>query len=221
MTVALRHFVFTAAVCGAFFWGTVLSAAELSDSDGWDVAQDSQRGLESAPEARVHAKDARWLNKPFSVGLSTIVGEAQGLDYMFLTPSAELSYALPYVSFGATLGYRGGVNASLAVRGRLHLGDAVALTLGARGALQSLNRICWGECSEGFQEWDHSLFAGGELGVEGRSEGGFMWRVQAGVSGMLAQGSGSCTNQGASPCYVVDAHASAFITQELTLGYAF
>lgn len=221
MTLVLRRFVSVAAVCGSFFSATALRAAEQTDSELATVATASQPNLERAAEARARSKDGRWLNKPFQVALSTIVGATPGLDYVFLMPGAEFSYALPYVSFGATIGYLGGVNASLAARGRLHLGDAVAVTLGARSALLPLNSICWGECSEGQQHWDRALFGGGELGVEGRSEAGFIWRAQAGVWGLLAQGGASCTPDGAYPCYVSDARPGVVITQELTLGWAF
>lgn len=136
-------------------------------------------------------------------------------------PGLELGYALPYVSFGGTLGYNGGINASLAARGRLHLGEAVALTLGARSALLPLNRICWGECSEGEQHWDRALLGGGEFGAEGRTAAGFMWRAQVGFWGLLAQGGASCSNDGAYRCSVTDPRPGVVITQELTLGWAF
>jgi len=220
MALVLPRLLSTAAVWCLFFQGSVLHATEPKD-DRWDVAQDSRPEPKRAPEARPHAKNERWLNRPLTVALSTIVGETPSLDYMFLMPGAELSYALPRITFSGTIGYFGSVNASLAARGRLHVGDAVALTLGARSSLLSLNRICWGECAEGNQEWDQSLFLGGELGVEGRSETGFMWRVQAGLSGMLVEGRGSCTNQGAYRCSVQEPTPGPLITQELTLGYAF
>lgn len=221
MTVVLRRLLSAAAVCCSFFPGATLRAAESTNSELPAVAADSLPNLERAPEARGRSKDERWLNRPFHVGLSTILGETPGLDYVFLMPGVELSYALPYVSLGGTLGYLGGINASLAARGRLHLGDAVALTLGARSALLPLNRICWGECSEGQQHWDHALFGGGEFGVEGRTEAGFMWRAQAGFWGLLAHGGASCTPDGGYPCYVSDQRPGVVVTQELTLGWAF
>ena len=220
MTVVVRRLLSATAVCGSFFPGAALRAAEPTKSELPAVATDSRPSLERAPEARAR-KDERWLNKPFHVGLSTILGATPGFDYVFLMPGVELSYALPYISLGGTLGYFGGLNASLAARGRLHLGDAVALTLGASSALLPLNRICWGECTEGEQHWSHALFGGGELGVEGRTEAGFMWRAQAGFWGLLAHGGASCTNDGAYPCYVSDQRPGVVITQELTLGWAF
>jgi len=149
MTVVLRRLLNAAAVCWSFFPGTALRAAELTDSELPAVATDSQPNLARAPEARARSRDERWLNKPYHVGLSTILGATPGLDYVFLMPGGELSYALPYVSLAGTLGYLGGINASLAARGRLHLGDAVALTLGPRSALLPLNRLVDARFSRG------------------------------------------------------------------------
>ena len=221
MTMVLCRLLSTAAVCCSFFPEAALHAAELTDSDLPVVAPDSEANPERAPEARAHSKDERWLNKPFHVGLSTILGATPGLDYVFVMPGAELSYALPYVSFGGTIGYLGGINASLAARGRQHLGDAVALTLGARGALLPLDRICWGECQEGLQHWDHALFGGGELGVEGRTDAGFMWRAQAGLWCLLHRSGASCTSVSGYPCYVSDLRPGVVVIGELALGWTF
>ena len=221
MTAVLRRLLSAAVVCGSFFSGAALRAAEQTDSELPAVVADSQPSPERAPEAQRRSKDQRWLSRPFHVGLSTIVGATPGLDYVFLMPGVELSYALPYISLGGTLGYLGGVNASLAARGRLHLGDAVALTLGARSALLPLTRICWGECSEGEQHWDRALFAGGEFGIEGRTEGRFFWRAQVGFWGLLTHGGASCTPVSGFPCYVTDQRPGLVITQELTLGWTF
>jgi hypothetical protein len=189
--------------------------ARADHQEGFTAKSRACAGGPGSLEGRALAEQA------FAVGLSTILGATPGLDYVFVVPGVELSYALPYVSLGGTLGYLDGINATLAARGRLHLGDAVALTLGARSALLPLSRICWGECQEGMQHWDRALFGGGELGVEGRSEAGFFWRAQVGFWGLLARGGASCTPDGSSRCSVSDLPPGVFITQELTLGAAF
>jgi len=78
MTVVLRRLLNAAAVCWSFFPGTALRAAELTDSELPAVATDSQPNLARAPEARARSRDERWLNKPYHVGLSTILGRRQG-----------------------------------------------------------------------------------------------------------------------------------------------
>jgi hypothetical protein len=191
------------------------------------VAADSQSSFESAPEAQPHPNDERWLSKPFHLGLSAILGLPQGTD-PFLMSGAEVGYALPYISLDGTFGYLDGINASLGARGRLHLGHAVALTLGASVALLPLDETCWfdfGLTPEGCEQkrhWDHAFFAGGGGGVEGRTEAGFMWRVQAGFWGLLAHGQGTCRAIGSAlGCSVANPQPGVVVTQELSLGWAF
>ena len=93
MTMMFRRLLSTTAFCGSFFPGAALCAAELTESEPPAVAADSEPNLEPAPEARARSKDERWLNKPFHLGLSTILGATPGLKYVFLMPGAELGYA--------------------------------------------------------------------------------------------------------------------------------
>jgi len=223
----LRALVVTAAACSVFSLGSAAHASEATDSGLPIVAAESQSSLERAPETQPHPNDERWLNKPFSLGLSAILGlpgPEQRAD-PFLMPGAEFAYALRYLSLGGTLGYLAGINASLAARGRLHLGHAVALTLGARAALLPL----YGDCGlslpdpcERISHWKHTFFGGGEFGVEGRTEAGFMWRAQAGIWGLIAHGGGTCsTSDPTLGCSAGDPQPGLFITQELTVGWAF
>jgi len=174
-----------------------------------------------------HPDDERWLNKPFSIGLSTIMGLPTGGAGEFILLGGELAYALPYVSLAGTVGYTFGINASLAARLRLHLGHAVALTLGGRAAMLPLDAGgCWiageGHCEEPVRSWDEAYFGAGELGVEGRTTLGFMWRAQIGYWGVLGHGHGTCRIPfSAVGCAAGDPPAGGFVTQELVLGWAF
>jgi len=141
---------------------------------------------------------------------------------------AEFAYALPYVSLAATFGYLDGINASLAARGRLHLGHAVALTLGVRGARLPLEHGCgfaFGEGSAACKQIDHfgqTLFVGGEYGIEGRTEAGFMWRVHGGFWGMVGHGDGTCKPIAPSlGCSVEDLRPGVVGIEEVSLGWAF
>jgi hypothetical protein len=222
-----RQFLAAVAAAGLFLLGSSARAAEGTDSGLPVVAPDSQAGAESASESQAHPNDERWLSRPFSAGLSSILGMSQG-GAPFLMLGAEFAYALPYVSFGATLGYLDGINGSLAARGRLHLGHAVALTLGARGAHLPLDDDCWfdfGQTADSCDQnrrWKHAFFGGGELGVEGRTEAGFMWRAQVGLWGLLGHGGGVCRTTGsAMDCAVPALTPGVVFTQELTVGWAF
>jgi hypothetical protein len=222
-----RDLLLVGAGCCAFFLGFTARAAEGTDSGLPVVAPESQLGFESEVEPPPHPNDERWLNKPFYVGLSTIIGLPQGMA-PFWMPGGELGYALPYVSFAGTLGYFDGLNASLAVRGRLHLGHAVALTLGPRGALLPLEEEgCFFTFAEGCDEKPrtsiaHAFFGGGELGVEGRTEAGLMWGARMGLWGLLAHRGGTCTSLGsASACSVESPQPGVVYTQEVTMGWAF
>jgi hypothetical protein len=126
----------------------------------------------------------------------------------------------------ATLGYLNAVNASVAARGRLDLWRGVALNAGARVALAPLDAGCglFSSLSEGpctNSAWDHALFALAELGVEGRTRGGFVWRTDFGLGGLLARGAGSCRSSNGLPCQVDAGGVGLIATQHVTLGYAF
>ena len=224
-----RVLVATTVAWSVFSLASAACAQEATDSGLPVVAPESQPSLERAPEPQPHPNDERWLKKPFSLALSAILGipgpESGGQQAdPFLMPGVELAYALPHVSFGGTLGYFFALNASLAARGRLHLGHAVALTLGARAAMLrvddcSLSRT--GDCEQ-WRHWDRGFFASGELGIEGRTEAGFMWRAQAGIWGLIAHGGGTCsTSDPTLGCSAGDPQPGLFITQELTVGWAF
>jgi hypothetical protein len=222
-----RIWVAIVRVCSAWWLGSAAHPADAAELGLPIVAPDSQSSFESAPEAQLHAKDERWLSRPFQIGLSAIVVFPQATDPFFM-PGAEFGYALPYVSLGGTFGYLDGINGSLGARGRLHLGHAVALTLGASVALLPLDETCWfdfGQAPEGCEEkrhWEHAFFAGGEWGVEGRSEAGFVWRVQAGYWGLLAHGPGTCrASDAALGCPAANPQPGVVLTQELSLGWAF
>ena len=204
--------------------GSAARAGDVTDFGLPVVAADSQPSLERAPETQPHPNDERWLNKPFSVGLSTILGAPQAAD-PFLMVGAEVAYALPYVSLGGTLGYLGGINVSVAARGRLHLGHAIALTLGARAAWLPLDDFCGftidTECDQK-RHWSYALFGGGEFGIEGRTQAGFMWRAQGGLWGLLAHGGGTCqVSTPALNCSAGEPQPGVVATQEVTLGWAF
>jgi len=180
-----------------------------------------------------HPSDERWLTRPLSVGLATIFAAPQRAD-LFLVWGAELEYAVPYVSFGATLGYLDGLDASLSVRPRWHLGHAVALTLLGRAALAPLGEGCTfvgfgdGGARSGCDasEWRHALFLGLEPGLEGRTESGFVWRVSSGVWGLLARSGASCTHRqvGASqpdlPCTVETQGPGVVSAMSASVGWA-
>jgi hypothetical protein len=189
------------------------------------VAPEAQPTLHSEAEARPTPNDARWLHKPLTLGLSAVLGFPQAAN-PFLLPGAELDYALPYVSIGGTFGYLDGINASVVARGRLHLGHALALTLGARGALLPLSNTCWfdfGQSSESCtqkQHWEHTFFGGGELAIEGRSEAGFIWRAGFGFWGLVAHGDGSCTRGAAALSCSTEPSPGVVQTEELALGWA-
>lgn len=212
------------AACSISLLGTQVRAAEGTDSGLAVVAPDSQSALEAVPETPERPNDERWRQKPFHVGLSTILGFPQEAD-PFLMAGAEFAYALPHVSLAATFGYLDGINASLAARGRLHLGHAVALTLGPSVALLPLHDACalsFGEVCKQQRHWGHALFGGGEIGVEGRTEAGFVWRAQAGFWGLLAHGDGTC--KAAAPslsCSARNLQPGVVQTEEVTVGWAF
>ena len=226
----LRRLLAAGTVCGCFLLEPAARAVEPADSGLPVVAADSQLRLERAAEAPIHPIDERWRSKPFNFAMSAILGLPQGAD-PFLLMGPEFAYAFPYVTLGATIGATvgdlDGLNATLAMRGRLHLGHAVALTLGPRGVLLPLEKGCgfsFGEdddCKQ-TQRWSRAFFAGGDLGVEGRTEAGFMWRAQAGLWGLLAHGGGSCTPVGSAlSCSVMNPQPGVVATEEVTLGWAF
>jgi hypothetical protein len=219
----LRRFVetwtFSAAVlCSSFFPEAALRAAELTDSELPAVAADSQLDPERAPEARARSKDERWLKKPFAVGLSTILGATPGSGYVFAMPGVELSYALPYVSLGGTLGYLGGMNATLAcarapASWRCRCLDARRTERTVASESYLLGRVPGGDATLGSCALRRRRAR--------RTEAGFFWRAQVGFWGLLARGGASCTPDGGYPCYVSDLPPGVVITQELTLGAAF
>lgn len=226
----LRCLWAAATICGCFLLERVARATQPADLGLPIVAADSQLSVVRAAEAPAVPNDDRWRSKPFNLAVSAILGLPQGAD-PFLMTGAEFAYAFPSVTLGATIGATvgelDGLNATLALRGRLHLGHAVALTLGPRGALLPLEKACglsFGEdndCKQ-TQRWGRAFLAGGDLGVEGRTEAGFMWRAQAGLWGLLAHGEGSCTPVGSAPsCSVTNPQPGVVATEEVTLGWAF
>src|SRR6188768_3983830 len=167
----VRHLLAIGAANAAFLLGSVARASEPTNFGLPVVAADSQSSSETEMESEInnpHPDDERWLNKPFSIGLSTIMGLPTGGAGEFILLGGELAYALPYVSLAGTVGYTFGINASLAARLRLHLGHAVALTLGGRAAMLPLDAGgCWiageGHCEEPVRSWDEAYFGAGEL----------------------------------------------------------
>jgi hypothetical protein len=227
MARVLRHVLVVLVLLGGFSLGSTAGAAEASNFGLPVVAADSHSESESAPETQPRPNDELWLTKPFSAGLSTILGLSDRVNPFFM-PGAEFAYALPHVSFGGTLGYLNGLNASLAVRGRLHLGHAVAVTLGARVTLVPLDDGCFLDlglsethCTQKLH-WSQAFFSGGEGGIEGRTRSGFLWRVQLGYWGLVAHGRGTCTVvRSAIGCPVTEPRPGPVFTQEVTFGWSF
>lgn len=192
------------------------------------VAANSQQ----VGDGRPPADDARWLEHPFSLGGTALLGGTHKMNPLWVV-GMDFDYALPYVSLSGTVGYLFGVNAALSARGRLHLGHAVALTLGGRAAIAPVSEGgCWlvdeGLDSLGDPEncpenhWSRAFFAGPELGVEGRSERGFIWRTGLGVMRELARGGYSCTQHFSGACFAAtDNIPGTVITTFITLGHSF
>ncbi len=194
------------------------------------VAPESQLEVPSEPGAQVEPKDARWLKHPLGLGLAATLAFPQTGD-LFLLDGIAVDYALPYVSFNGSLGYLNGLDASLSARGRLHLGHAVALTLGARTLLVPFEDTCFldfgmsdsdDRCSE-HRHWSNTLFAGGELGIEGRSESGFTWHAGFGFFGLAAHGAGTCQpdwRSASMPCVAGPVRPGVVQTMDIALGWA-
>lgn len=228
----LRDWLGVGAASSAFLLGSVAYASEpaslglpvVAADSQWSSAGGGESEIETDSEANAHPADERWREKPISIGLSTIMGPPTGEAEPFFMLGGELAYALPYVSLAGTVGYTVGVNASLAARLRWHLGHAVALTLGGRAALLPLDDACgfFEDHCEQVRRWEEAYFGGGELGVEGRTRAGFMWRAQVGYWQLLAHGPGTCRIPFSKlGCSAGDPPESSFVTEELVVGWAF
>jgi hypothetical protein len=144
--------------------------------------------------SRAASADERW-ERPVTLwlhGLASPLGYiGVGIDY---SPAKFVALEL-----GTGVSFYGS-QVAFVPRGRWVLTDAFAVTLGPTfsvGNLDSKDRDCSFnpdcEYSGPYRKWRPAITAGALLGIEGRAESWFSWRVYGGQGVVLNQSAMTCT----------------------------
>jgi hypothetical protein len=179
--------------------------------------------VESATTVAAPERD-RWTARPFAL-------EIQGLGSTlgFVGAAVDVS-PLSFLSVNAGVGQGiSGTQAGAEARFRLRLTQGLALALGVGG---SFGRHCVGATMNGLFDpchdgpeganayrWERAYWANVTFGIDGRTEGGFVYRAFIGGGRMLNPGSGTCLGENQNGCDLEKNAGTAHLG--VALGYAF
>lgn len=185
-----------------------LLAAEPSEGGNAPVVEGAQWRSSDTPSHRCTAPNfsdappcggSRWQARRFALSVTASVGSHR-LSWIDVPYSGlDVDYAVvPWLSATATFGYLSGHQISIAPRLRLELAQSVALMAAPRLINRRFEHgasdcpLLHGPCLGQSREWQHSFWGGGDVGIEGRTGAGFVWRLHVGTIGLLTQRADVC-----------------------------